>query len=332
MDLALHIGLVIAGFFLLIRGAAFLIEGAVALCRRYYLAEITVGLTLVTFGTSLPEIAINISASYRGESAMVFANVIGSNIFNLFLVMGFLGFIYTIQLSSRTAWKEIPMLIAATVLLVVLANDVLVAEETVNTLTRSDGLILLGAFLLFMLYVFNNLHRKTNPVTTEAGEGEEEKISETKAMPLGKIVLLSMGGSIASALGGQLVIDQAVEIAEALEVSHKFISLTLLSSFTSFPEFTASAIALIRKKDQLAVGNIIGSSIFNLTLVLALSSFVSPLVYPKALNFDLNFLLFGTILLFLCMFTGTFRKLERWESSIFMFFFVAYVYFVLIRL
>ncbi|WP_020533400.1 calcium/sodium antiporter [Flexithrix dorotheae] len=323
MIIAWQLGLLFFGFFLLIKGADFLIKGASALAKGAHISEITIGLTIVSLGTSMPEIVVNILASSQGHSTMVFANVIGANIFNLFVILGIVGLIYPVTLRSQTVWKEIPILIVTTLLVFILTNDILILERDTNGLDKLDALFLILAYLLFMWYVFTNFRTS----------GKKRLVKfEVKSFSVKKIWLFIVGGSIATSFGGQLVVEKAIWITEYFSISQRLISLTVLATFTSLPELTTSVIAILRRNSDLAVGNIIGSSMFNFLLVLGLSSIFNDLPYTKGLNFDLNFFLFGVILLFLSMFTGKTKKLQRWEGFIFLIFFVAYLYFVFIRM
>ncbi len=321
--IAWQLGLLFLGFFLLIKGADYLIKGASALAKGANISAITIGLTIVSLGTSMPEIIVNILASSQGHSTMVFANVIGANIFNLFVILGILGLIYPVTLRSQTVWKEIPILIGTTLLVFFLTNDILILDKETNGLDKIDALVLILVYILFMWYVFTNFR------TT----GKKRLVKfEVKTFNVKKAWLFIIGGSIATSLGGQLVVEKAIWITEFFTISQRLISLTVIATFTSLPELTTSIIAILRKNSDLAIGNIIGSSMFNFLLVLSLSSFFNDLTYPKGLNFDLNFYLFGVILLFLSMFTGKTKKLQRWEGFIFLVFFVAYLYFIFIRM
>jgi len=311
---------------LLIKGADFLVNGASSLAKRFNVSDIAIGLTIVAMGTSAPELVVNLIAgpekSAAGGNDVVFGNIIGSNIFNIFLILGISSVIYPLTVQRNALWKEVPYSLLATFVFFILVNDALFFEKDYNTLDTKDGIILLVMFVIFLAYIFMNLQR--NP---DSGDIEDIEIFGSVKTTL--MILFGIAGLI---FGGQMIVDNAVSIAENFGVSEKLIGLTILAAGTSLPELATSAVAAFQKKSDLAVGNIVGSNIFNLLLVLGTTSIVhNPLSYNVSLNIDMYLVMFGTFLLFIFMFTLNKYKLDRAEGAIYLICFVAYFYYLFVR-
>jgi len=304
----------ILGLALLIKGADWLVEGASALARKYHVSDLAIGLTMVAFGTSAPELVVNSFGAYQGHHDIVFGNVIGSNIFNLLLILGIAGLITPLAVKSGTVWKEIPISLFAVVLLFFLAGDFYLKPSATTFLGTIDGFILLIMFGLFLFYVYRQL--KSDPSEIELSQ---KKFSQIK---LWSFITLGLAGLI---IGGKLVIDNAVEIAKAWGVSEKVIGVTIIAAGTSLPELATSVVAAMKKKVDIAVGNIIGSNIFNIFLILSVSSIIRPLQFNKSFHYDLVFLAGGTLLLFGFMFSGEKKKLDRWEAGVLLLLFMGYI-------
>lgn len=298
------ISIIIIGFVLLVKGADWMVTGASALAKRYNISDLVIGLTIVSFGTSAPELVVNSVASFQHHSDIVFGNIIGSNFANLFLILGIVGIIYPISVSSNTVWKEIPISIGAVIVLFLLSNSILFQAEPV--LSRIDGVILLAMFGGFMYYVYSQMK----------AEQEQPQLSIKVDMKTWKIWGLIVIGLIGLVLGGKLVVDNAVIIAVRLGISEKIIGLTILAIGTSLPELVTSVVAAFKKNSDIALGNIIGSNIFNIFLVLSMSSFISPINFNVSFNTELYILAGGTLFLFIAMFTDGKRKLDRWEAGL----------------
>lgn len=294
--------LIIVGFVTLIFGANWLVNGASSLAKKNNVSDLVIGLTIVAFGTSAPELVVNSVAAYEGLSDIVFGNIIGSNNFNLFITLGIVGLIYPITVQSSTAWREIPISLISTIFLFILANNFFINENT--EISRFDGIILLSAFFCFLYYVFNQLKQ----------EKTEDIIYENKSNY--KIWGLIIIGATGLILGGKLVVNSSIDIATKLGVSQKIIGLTIIAYGTSLPEFVTSIVAASKKNSDIAIGNIIGSNIFNILLILSISSFVNPIKYSLNFNRDLLILIGGSIFLIITMFTGKRKKLDRWEALI----------------
>lgn len=299
------------GFVILIKGADWLVDGASALGRKYKISDLAIGLTIVAFGTSMPEFFVNVFASYQSYSDIALGNVIGSNIFNLLAILGISGLISPLTVQSSTVWKEIPLSFFSALMLFLLANNVF-SKNLI--LTRFDGIILLILFVYFLYYVFYQL--KNENITIEINKKDLSKL---------KIWMFIVGGLLFLIFGGKLVVNSAVKIAISLGISEKIIGLTIVATGTSLPELATSVVAAIKKNNDIAVGNIIGSNIFNILFILGISSIIKPLRYDTAFNYDLYLLGIGTILLFIAMFTGKQKKLDRWEAGILLLLYIGYV-------
>ncbi len=319
---------IIGGFILLIRGADYLVNGASSLAKRFNVSDIAIGLTVVAMGTSAPELVVNLISGSEGKSEIVFSNIIGSNIFNMFLILGISAVIYPLTVQKNALWKEIPYSLLATVVLFVLLNDVLFFGAEKNAASMLDGVILLVMFFIFLAYVFMNMTRGGG----EESSDSEEEPEEIEVFSNVKTTLMVVGGMIGLGWGGNLIVDNAVTVAEAFNVSEKLIGLTILAAGTSLPELATTAVAAFHKKSDLAVGNIVGSNIFNILLVLgATAVFHAPLDFDAILNIDMYIVMAGTVMLFIFMFTLNEYKLDRAEGGLYLVGFVAYMIFLFYR-
>lgn len=315
----LSILFVAIGFTSLIFGANWLVNGASSLAKKHNISDLVIGLTIVAFGTSAPELVVNSVASVQGYSDIVLGNIIGSNNFNLFIILGIAGLIYPIQVQSSTAWKEIPISLLAAVLVMLFANNCFIGSNNL-LINRLDGILLLLAFVAFLYYVFRQMRKEQN-ITLEPTQP-----MMTSNRKIWGLIIIGLGGLI---LGGKLVVDNSVKIASLLGVSEKIIGLTIVAAGTSLPELVTSVVAALKRNSDIAIGNVIGSNIFNLLLILSISSFVNPIDYNPNFNTDLLILIAGTVFLFIAMFTGIRRKLDRWEAALLLLFFIAYTFFLI---
>ncbi|MFO7370568.1 MAG: calcium/sodium antiporter [Bacteroidales bacterium] len=298
------------GFVVLIKGADWLVNGGSALARKYNISELAIGLTIVAFGTSMPELVVNTFAAYQSHSEIVFGNVIGSNLFNLLAILGLAGLISPVLVQSSTVWKEIPLSLFAAVLLLLLANSFF---SDTAVLSRIDGLILLTFFGLFLYYVYKQLSSENVP--------QEVKHKDFSNLKIGMFIFFGLALLVA---GGRLVVVNAVRLAEYLGISQTVIGLTIVAAGTSLPELATSVVAAVKKNNDIAVGNIIGSNIFNIFLILGVSSLIKPVAYNVKFNQDLFLLIAATVLLFIAMFSGRKQKLDRWEAAILLFIYIGY--------
>lgn len=295
-------------------------SGSSSLAKRFNVSELAIGLTIVAFGTSTPELVVNTIASINDYDDVVLGNIIGSNIFNLLLILGLTGIIFPINVQKNTVWKEIPYSLLAVVVLILLANDVFLFNAGSNVLSHFDGIIMLIFFFLFLGYIFFSMKKEQNAES-----------SQTKELSLKKSIIYIVLGLSGLIVGGRFVVNNAVEIARALSVSEKLIGLTIVSIGTSLPELVTSLVAALKKKADLAIGNVIGSNIFNIFLILGVSSIISPVNYSSSFNFDVALLLLATIFLLVAMFTGVRKKLDRWEAIVLFLVFVGYLIYLIIK-
>ena len=304
--------LIIAGFVALILGANWLVDGASALAKKYNVSDLIIGLTIVSFGTSAPELVVNSLASYNGYSDIILGNILGSNNFNLFITLGIAGLIYPMRVQKSTIWKEIPISFGAALLFYMMANNFFFSDNT--AVLRIDGVVLLLCFVAFLFYVFKEM---------KAGKEPIEKIIY-KPKSNFKIWTLIILGLAALIIGGQLVVDNGVKLATLLGISEKIIGLTIIAVGTSLPELVTSVVAALKKNSGIAMGNIIGSNIFNILLILSVSSLIAPIEFHSYFNLDLYILLGGTLFLFLSMFVGKKNRLDRWQSAFLLIFYLVY--------
>lgn len=309
----LNIFLLLVGFGLLIKGADFLVLGASALARRFNISELIIGLTIVAFGTSMPELVVSVVAAVNGLNDVTFGNVIGSNIFNLFFILGISALIRPINVQHSTIMKEIPYSIVAALVLMILANDHLFSDARPNAIGFTDGLIMLAFFLFFLFYIFRNMK-----------SDNQEMIIDPKSYPLWKTLLMIVAGLAGLVFGGRLSVNNAVDIAHALGISERIIGLTIIAAGTSLPELATSAVAAYRKNADIAVGNVVGSNIFNVFFVLPISALIRPLPYHLTFNTDIVVLVAGTILLLFFTYSGRKAVIERWEGLILTLGFIGY--------
>lgn len=311
--------LLVIGFAALVIGAHFLVNGASSLAKRLAVPGIVIGLTVVAFGTSTPELVVNILASLRGFNDVVFGNVIGSNIFNILLILGVSGLIFPLSVQRNTVWKEIPFSLLAVLVLFIVVNDRGIFGSGDDVLSLIDGVILLFIFLVFLVYVFFiSKVRSTDSYVVDV-------------YPVGKTVLFLTFGFAGLFLGGKLVVDNAVLIARQCGVSDKLIALTIVAAGTSLPELATSAVAAYKRRPDIAVGNVVGSNIFNIFFILGVSTLVRSAGFDPVLNADFLVLTAATLLLFFTMFTGRRHRLDRWESCLFVVGYACYLTYLIWR-
>ncbi|HKM45910.1 MAG TPA: calcium/sodium antiporter [Dysgonamonadaceae bacterium] len=308
--------LIVAGFTALIFGANWLVDGSSALAKKYSVSDLIIGLTIVSFGTSAPELVVNSVASINGYSDIILGNIIGSNNFNLFITLGIAGLIYPMWVQKSTVWKEIPISLIAAVALLLLANNFFIGAT--SGISRIDGIILLLFFAGFIFYVFKQMKSGVEPI-------EEITYEHKSNLKIWGLIIIGLAGLI---IGGQLVVDNGVQLATQLGVSEKIIGLTIIAIGTSLPELLTSVVAALKKNTGIAIGNIIGSNIFNIFLILSVSSLIAPISYNLSFNTDIYILIGGTLFLFLMMFIGKRHKLDRWGAALLLIFYLAYTFYL----
>lgn len=318
MDL-IPVLLLILGFVILIKGADWLVEGAVSIARTFNISELAIGLTIVAFGTSAPELIVNVMSSIEGYNELSYGNIIGSNNFNLLFILGISGIIYPLAVQRQTVRYEIPMSLLCAVILFFLVNDkMLYGGESM--LTRFDSLILLILFAGFLYYIYKSM------------SAEPTGVEDTRVLlPTWKSVLFIVLGLTGLVFGGKLVVDQAVIMAKSFGLSEKFIGLTIVACGTSLPELATSVVAAIKKNTDIAIGNVIGSNIFNILFILGITGMIQPIPYNEVMNFDIGVLVVGTIGLYIFMFTLKHKMLDRWEAILMLASYFVYLAYLIIR-
>ncbi|MHB9056878.1 MAG: calcium/sodium antiporter [Paludibacteraceae bacterium] len=312
----LNIILIVIGFLFLIKGADWLVGGASGLAKKHHVSDLVIGLTIVAFGTSAPELAVNSVASFDKRSEIVFGNIIGSNNFNLFIILGIASLIFPITVHRSMIKKEIPFSLAITVFLILLSNAVLGQKE--NVLSRLDAFVLLLLFFIFIYYTFKQTKN-------------DEVVESVPTVPINtskiwSFIIFGLGLLIA---GGRLVVTNAENIAQGFGVSEKIIALTIVAAGTSLPELVTSVVAAWKKNSDMAIGNVIGSNIFNILFILSVSGLIHPISYMTTFNREMILLTGGTVLLILFMFIHNRNKIDRWQGAILLGVFVAYTVFMI---
>ena len=309
----LSVLIIVIGFILLIKGADWLVTGSSALAKKHNVSDLVIGLTIVAFGTSTPELVVNSVASFQQHSDIVFGNILGSNIVNLFFILGIAGLIYPITVHSNTVWKEIPISVLAVIVLLLLSNGFIMTGT--NVLSRIDGAILLAFFAGFLYYIY--IQMKTDRL--DLGE---ENLKHMTNLKIWVLIIIGLAGLVA---GGKFVVDHSIKIATLMGVSEKIIGLTIVAIGTSLPELMTSVVAALKKNSDIAIGNVIGSNIFNIFFILGVSSMINPVQFNPAFNTEMYLIAGGTLVLFIAMFTGRRKKLDRWEGAVLVGIYLLYI-------
>jgi cation:H+ antiporter len=310
--------LFVLGIGLLVKGADWIVDSASSLAERFGISSLIIGLTVVAFGTSLPELVVNLFAAFKGSGEIAFGNIIGSNIANILLVLGFVACFGVVKLKRETVWYEIPFALFVTFVLFVLTGNLFGTKEF---LTRNDGLILLSLFGVFLYYVF-----------FMARKGRDDFDISTVVDKEGwKIGLKMVLGIAAIYFGGKWVVGGAIFIASQFGLSEFLISVTVIAIGTSLPELVVSLVAIMKKNADLAVGNIVGSNIFNVAWVLGIVPLISPLRIPASIGLDIGIMFLVTLVLLIFMFAGGKHELRRADGVLMLLFYVLYIWYVFIR-
>lgn len=307
------------GFILLIKGADILVDGASSIAKRYKIPELVIGLTIVSFGTSMPELIVNLLASFKGSSELAVGNVLGSNIANILLILGLAAIIRPLPIQRSIYYTEIPISLAATFMVGFLANANLFLNIPGLALSRADGGILLFFFLLFMIYIYAISKSKKGMDDIKESDVQIELLPPTRS------ILYIVGGALALFIGGKWVVDGAIHIAQIMGLSETFIGLTVVAIGTSLPELVTSAIAAKKGQADIAVGNVIGSNIFNILWILGISALINPLPFPIASNMDILMVIVASTLLILAVIIGKTPMIRRWQGFIFILIYASYL-------
>ncbi|KRP07468.1 MAG: sodium:proton exchanger [Sphingobacteriales bacterium BACL12 MAG-120813-bin55] len=311
--------LFLVGLFLVGKGADFLVAGAAALAKRLKISDLVIGLTIVSFGTSAPELSVNLFAAAGGNTAIAAGNVIGSNIFNILVILGTCALIRPLTVQSTTIFKELPFSLLAALAMGFAASDMLFDHASAAVISRTDSALLLLFFAIFMYYAFNM-----------ARSGEEMVEDATPVYSLPMSLLRMVGGLTLLLLGGKWMVDSAVTIAAFLGMSEAVIGLTVVAMGTSIPELATSVAAIRRKNSEIAIGNVVGSNIFNIFLILGVTGVIHPLPIAAESQVDLLVLIAITLVLFLLIYNHRQRQLVRVHGILFLSLYAIYLGYLLL--
>ena len=313
--------LLIAGLLLIIFGADKLVDGASAIARKLKISEFVIGLTIVGFGTSCPELVVSVTGALNGIADISIGNVIGSNIFNTLLILGLTALLMPIDITRANKRRDIPITLLATFLMAFCGmSKSLFGVGASDGLSRIEGIVFLLIFVIYIIYSF------------KSDGGTSESAAPAKESSIFKAVLFTIGGLAGLIFGGQWFVDSAVRLAKEFGVSDKFIAITLLAGGTSLPELAACVVAAARKKGQLALGNILGSNVFNILLILGTSAAITPLSFANIDLIDILLLVISMIMVWLSSYTFKKDKIDRYEGAIFLLAFIAYYVWLFIKM
>lgn len=310
----MQITVLLLGFVALIFGATKLVDGASAIARRLKVSDLIIGLTIVAFGTSFPELVVNVSAALKGSNDIALGNIVGSNLFNILAILGVSSLIYPLVVKHSTTWIEIPLALLSAVVVFVIASDKLIDHDIVSVISRGDGIVLLLFFTIFMGYV----------IQTALKNRHLNETTEAPTMKLGIAIMWVVVGLVLLLIGGEAIVRSATAIAHQYGVSERIIGLTIISIGTSLPELATSVVAATKKNTDIAIANIVGSNIFNSFFILGTTACIIPITVSVESYYDLLLNIFASLLLFLFIFTGRGRKVERWEGVIFLLIYILY--------
>ena len=317
--------LMLAGLALLLVGANYLTEGSSAIAKRFGISEFVIGLTIVAIGTSAPELVVSLISTINGKTDMAIGNVLGSNIFNALMILGVTALIQPIRIENSTLTRDIPFGLLAAVVLAICGLDVWLNGGE-GIVTRSEGLLMLCFWIVFMVYSFMTAKRDDAPQQTTSGEKEE-----VKRHPIWLEIIMIVGGLAGLIYGGDLFLEHAVIFARDMGMSEAVIAVTLMAGGTSMPELITCVIAAVKKRGQLALGNVIGSNISNIFLILGTCATVSPLQMGEILPIDLIILTLASLIIAVTAFTFRRNELDRVEGVLFVCMYIGYVVYLLMR-
>lgn len=308
-----------AGLILILLGANYLVDGASSVAKKFGLSEFIIGVTIVGIGTSAPEMVVSILSALQGKADMAIGNVVGSNIFNTFMILGVTALIAPLTITKDNLKKDIPLNIIVTALLILLGMNFAIFGVGENKLCRIDGALMLGIFIWYLWSSFRN------------GKTDDED-SDIKIVPMWLAVVMIIGGLAGLVFGGRLFVNSATEIAKAMGVSDKFIAITIMAAGTSMPELATCVVAALKGRGQLALGNILGSNISNIILILGVSSLITPLSMKGITVVDMGALLISSIVIFLSVYLFKKKQLDRIEGALLLLMEAGYMWYLIANL
>lgn len=312
--------LLVVGLGLILAGANFLTDGSAALAQRFRVPEFIIGLTIVAVGTSAPELVVSLLSSIAGKSDVAIGNVVGSNIFNVFAILGVCALIRPLPLTRGNIRRDIPFGMIASLLLLALVSDSFFRGGAPDRIGRGDGVAMLVLYILLIGYTIRQARRSGPPTEETAGR---------RPMAGWLMAVMIAGGLAGLIFGGELFLDSATSIARKLGVSESVIALTLVAGGTSLPELASSVVSLVKGKSDMALGNVIGSNIANILLILGLSATIRPLTPGGITIVDFGMVVLSSLLLFITAFTFRRRSVDRWEGALFLAIYVAYLWYLI---
>ena len=312
--------LLIVGLGLILAGANFLTDGSAALAQRFRVPEFIIGLTVVAVGTSTPELVVSVLSAIGGQSDVAIGNVVGSNIFNVFVILGVCALIRPVPLTAGNIRRDIPFGVLVSLLLLALAQDSLLCKGAADRIGRLDGAAMLALYILLMWYTIRKTKR---PEATAPTEGSKAPMAAWLT------AVMIVGGLAGLVFGGEMFLRSATSIARSLGVSESVIAITLVAGGTSLPELASSLVSLFKGKAEMALGNVIGSNIANILLILGVSATIHPLSMGGITVWDLLMVLLSSVVVFLSAFTFKRKAIDRWEGALFVAIYAVYIWYLI---
>lgn len=322
MDILISLGAIILGLVLLTLGGNLLVDGAVSIAKKWWVSEAIIGLTIVAIGTSVPELIVSILAAVSGSTEIAIGNVLGSNIANVFLILWVTAIIAPVALSRTTRFFDLPIVILSTILLALLVSDILFDNALKNMIGRIDGIILFSAACMYILYSLH--HNNTLP-----DQADDDSVES--GLPVWKAFSYLVLGIGVLFVGGKILVDGAVDLAKMAWLSESIIGLTIVAIGTSAPEMVTSVLAARRGKTDIAIGNVVGSNIMNILVILGISAFIAPLPFLASSYIDLLMALAAPVVLLVLALVWTRNKLERRDGILLVTIYILYVAYLITK-
>lgn len=320
----LQILILLAGLLLILFGANYLVDGSSSIAKKFGLSEFIIGLTIVGIGTSSPEMVVSFMSSFQGKADMAIGNIVGSNIFNTLMILGITALISPLAITKSNLRKDIPLNVLVTALLILLGMNATIFGFGANQISRLDGALLLGIFAWYLWFSF-----KSDSGSEEEKEDEESKTKEYSVLMSAIMIIGGLAGLI---IGGKLFVDSATELAKMFGVSDKFIAITVMAAGTSMPELATCVVAALKGRGQLALGNVLGSNISNILLILGGAALINPLSCSGMTMVDLGLILVCAIFIFASAFMFKRRELDRYEGVILILMEIGYMWYLIANL
>lgn len=315
--------LLLVGLGLILAGANFLTDGSAAVAQRFRVPEFIIGLTIVAIGTSTPELVVSVLSAAAGNSDIAIGNVVGSNIFNVFVILGICALIRPLALTASNIRRDIPFGMAASLVLLAVTSDRFMGTGAADKIGRLDGIVMLALYIGLMWFTI----RATKRSGAETGTSDTKNAKKPAALWLS--VVMIVGGLASLVFGGEMFLKSATAIARSLGISESIIAITLVAGGTSLPELASSVVSLLKGKAEMALGNVIGSNIANILLILGVSATIHPLTMGGITLTDILMVVLSSLLLFVTAFTFRKKQIDRWEGAIFLAIYVAYIWYLI---